>query len=181
MNNKIKFIKNIFNSNDKNTHFDKMILKPEYFNSLFIFNDYFTKFINNSSDAGCGNAIIRPYKYNQSSNKIAFNNKKIGLECGEAFGIPTGDDNPNISDNILFKDGIFPAFISIYEKLKNGFYDKIIFSVDNNNNFAFCIFNPSQNIKNIINYGFELLCKIFVENEKELNFEELIFSQFNSF
>lgn len=61
--NNIKLVPSIFSGRNKLGDFSWMIKQPEYNDALFIFNDNQEAFYGKLKRKGCGNAVIRPYRF----------------------------------------------------------------------------------------------------------------------
>lgn len=107
----------------KNDDFSKMMLKPEFSKTLFIFNDNETE--HDSAKRGAGNAIMRKYNiYGVKDN-----------EAPRSHGIPTGVHRKGytqLDDRTKFV--IDSAFEEIRCLLESFEYDSIAYSIEDNDN-----------------------------------------------
>lgn len=142
----IEIIPSIFKGQNKIGDFLWMINSGDYNNCLFIFNDNEEE--HNTSNEGCGNAIIRPY------------NKHSGNTIYSA-GIPTGCRYTFGGYSKLNKRVISVIDLAIEEieqLLNTGHYTKIYYSVDKTDKLiGMSIFKIGEDVRKYITEKIESL------------------------
>ena len=133
----IKIIGSHYNKDDPNTDFKKMIVQPEYENTLFIFNDNVRDHVTNES--GGGNAYIRKY------NKYRTDDKKP-----QSAGISTGPGTTGLgfpSLDLTTKNVIDGEIQEIKNLIKRYKYNTVIWSQNKHTGkLGVAIFNPHQDV-----------------------------------
>ena len=134
----------IYDSTSK-TDFSKMILKPENFKSLFIYNENENQFLSASKAAGGVNAEIRPYR-------VDANNLKRQKNSGSALGIPTGNNAKGyekLTDNRIEIINIAIKNIDTFMTEHNDI-PTVYWSATSDGSLGTGIFNVSDSVKQYI-------------------------------
>jgi hypothetical protein len=115
--------------------FDWMIQRPNYKNSLFIFNDNEEHHM--SIRRGAGNAVIRPYnRYNPNIINPLSAGIPTGTIKGGGYDFLTSDVQKIIDD----------AIGEIIELIKSHNYDSIYYSVGPDNELGTGLFKVNKNV-----------------------------------
>ena len=146
--NKIQILPVVFTRAKQYGDFSWMITRPEYADTLFIFNDneeqfkYFLECLRtgtwtrNACDPGGGNSAIRPYQCETPP---------------KAAGIPTGSNGRGYQDITTAKPNIDYSIQYIRTLLNSGRYKRVAYSAAaDGRTLGTSIFSPSADIKEYI-------------------------------
>ena len=171
---KVKLLGSRFLKPNEDGDFTWMIERPEYKNALFIYNDNQKEFLNNSCRKGKGNASIRPYRKGCIPNP-----KSFGIPTGffnpvykpeilrgytslndidPEYALREEIENYNEDQQMSIRNSselnaekIIDASVNeIFELLKTGNYDTLIYSADSVGGLGTGIFKVSEDVKEYI-------------------------------
>jgi hypothetical protein len=142
----------------KKGDFSYMIKNEKDKKRLYIYNENLMQWkMYNDLEAGGGNALLRPYRYDSPYNKNKW---------PRSIGIPTGPNWNHLDENI--KRLIDSAVEQIKEILNNDEYDEVWWSADKNGLLGVSIFKPDiKVIEYITKKIMELAQKINGDRWKE--------------
>jgi hypothetical protein len=135
----VKLIPIQFNGIGKVGDFNWMIKQPQYHDVLFLFNENVESFYNGYSGPGAGNAVIRPYRYNNPIRSMSIPTGYINYnEEGWRGGFKRLDDKT--------KSIIDHAFKLIEEELAKGKINKIYYSAEKDGRLGTSIFKVNKEV-----------------------------------
>jgi len=136
----IELVPSVFTGKNKEGDFSWMIVRSEYEDALFVFNDNQYEFLAQSERAGKGNAIIRPYQHEDPPR---------------CTGIPTGIFTHGVNQGYTaLYDGVASIIDKSVERIRDLLathrYKRVIYSSDGNGGLGTGCFQVANDVKEYI-------------------------------